>query len=297
LVTGTILLWTGAAHALPAFSSALVPGPNTISDDSGEIFVDRDGSGTVSAGDRFIGIIGVTSLQPSTLIPGTDVNELTGLFTFEVLSVGATAPCAGVGLPSGCADFTFGVPTGGFNAALNDPLIPGIDWGPPGGPDDPAAFTGPSGALDPNTVFIAFEDETPDFNLAQTTIQDVIDTAVDGDIVAALGLEGGDVIGAFAPVAPGEIVGAPPGQGIGNISFVLSISDTTLPLDPTQPVTGTGNISAPFPTNPFLIRDDVTINVIAQQQPPIPEPGTLSLLGMGIGLLAFGAAVRRYRAD
>lgn len=294
LAVGASLLWVGSSSALPSFGSGLVGGLNLLSDDSGELVIDSDSNGLISVGDYLIGGFQLNSLGPSGAIPGTTVNEGTGIFALEVTGVLGVpdAVCSGAFLLSGCAVFDFSAPGIGFNSALN---LTGLDWNPTIVGIDPAAFTGPNGALGADTLLVLFEDPTPDGDiLGAASIQDAIDTLVDGSLDLVLGCAGGCVGGGgnfwtgTGPVDPLDGFLNPVGAAIGSFGVNLTITDlggSLTNLDPTVPVTGSGTIRAPG-VGPFPIGNDASFNVVK-----IPEPASLGLVGLG--LLAVGAFARR----
>jgi hypothetical protein len=134
---GAGLLSAGAATAQAPASSAFVPGKiNTLSDDNGEVLVDRVGGissspltaipgPTLDVGDYLVGVVGITSFPTSLTDPST-VNQLTAVFATRVSSVTPIAPdwlcfprLTGLAFTAlgACAGFGF-EPTGEFNAAV-----------------------------------------------------------------------------------------------------------------------------------------------------------------------------------
>lgn len=276
------LMWASGAQALPSFGSALVPGVNTLSDDDAEAYIDADSSGTITAGDYFIGFIGINTVQPSNEAPGITVNELTAVYALEVSAITGTSGsgfCGGA--VGGCSSFDLVAPGIGLGAALD---LLGLDYDGAGALNTASLTIAAGVATD--AWLVAFEDPTPDFVIAAGTAQALVDATVDGTRVLELG-DTGAFISATGPTIVASIAALPEGTGVGSLSFNnVPINATTLFLDTSAPVSGVGSVSAPSAGNPFPIRTNTDITLTA-----VPEPELLALLG--IGLLGLSGSLRR----
>jgi len=273
----------GAASAQPY----LAPGvQNTISDDYGERVYDADGSGTVTVGDVFIGVVGITGSAPATFLNSTgQLPQLTGVFAATVSAVvGASASFA----TSTAAELAAAGAAVGLTPAQVVTL---------GGL--PSAGTG--------GVLWVFEGADADFFTlgSHTSISDGFDRSTDGPVVLVAGFDGsaGESMGALAntfiiPSAAG-VPAALAGTFFWNLSVLAEFWPDIIGFGILP--TGTelflsGNINScnavhatTCPT--YQYASDATATFI-----PIPEPATLALFGAGLLGLAIGLRRRRKAA-
>lgn len=270
--------FAGVASAQPY----LAPGvQNTISDDYGERIWDRDGSGTITAGDVFLGVIGMTSSSPQGFLNGTgQVPQVTGIFGASVVGVAggalALAPISAAELAPTLAAGTFGLTAGqqAFIAALPNAGAGGVAW----------LFEGPVADF---------------FNLGDhTSFSDGVARATDGSLVLVVGrdLSPGESMGAF-----GDDLTIPPGAGLSGVfTWNLSVLQENWPdiigfgiLPTGTEFRITGSVAAcnsihTDSCNAYQYAADATATFI-----PIPEPATLAMFGAG--LFGLGAILRRRR--
>jgi len=290
-VVATSMLIGSQAFALPSVTAAFVPGSQDWSDDSGEIITTSTGGvpvGDLTKGDLVFGDFGITSF-PSSGVPATSVNQLTGIFALEISKVTATT--------AGRADFVF-KPVADFNVA----------WGLIGiGPFVDTAGNPVNSTNDPGAAFLIFENTTHNFTRKTATFADTIATAdaisppkmvwtiADGDITATVPLDPTTIFTNFCPVGL-QTRACTVGENIGGFGGIVTISQQTFPgwkFDPTVAVVGNNSRADNGPgstnTEPGIeVRDDSTFTLFAE---PTPEPATLALVGLG--LLGLGAVRRR----
>ena len=275
LVAGTALataMFAAPAAAIPV-SAALVPGTNTITDNSAELFVNKAGGATtIDVGDIFLGGIQIDKINNQTLGTG-GWNELTGVFGLQVLAV---TPIGG-----GLSLISFGAlgtlpASGDLQAEIL--LATGVDIG----------------ATAAGTFARFFEDTTPDATRDGSTFADYIGETTDGTVFLNAALAPGGLsaigfgdVGALATfcttTTPG---GGLPGNFFNNGNGVTVSSSSTANILVGSPVGVSGTNQCPISPEDFTVRDDATFTVQA-----IPEPMTLGLLGMG--LVGLGLARRR----
>lgn len=262
-------------------ASQLFTGFQGLSDNSGEFLVDvGTQNGTLDVGDRLAGIISFNTIEQGSnthsLGLATPNDELTGVFDITVLSKSANG-------------------AGGFNYVFGASTLAQI-----------AADLGSSFGAPAGTTAILWDDATHNFTREGVTLAQAIASATGGTKFWTLGFTG---TGAFwvATAASDNVaaIGAIPfpgnggqfnfgqnqftgaGNGVGPaLGTVPCLNQTTVNFCGSGSLLGTGGT-----TTPFQAYDDSNVAI---NNPPIPEPASLLLLGSGlIGL----AAWRRRRAN
>lgn len=281
---GLMLASAPAAAAVTWYSPV-----TNFEDDNIDRFIDNDGDGSLSVGDRLISVFQFNSTSgnfagqgPSAIGPG---HELTGVSDITILTRTANGATI-AGLPS--FDFTFGATAGGYIT---------------GGAGSVANVAG--------AMAVFWLDDTPDLNVINAacgTLATCLAQASDGlpDPWLAVGVAGdADAywVASGAALIPG-LAALPGTTKVATVNFNLNVleNNTGLNFGP-QPCVGlsancgTGdgqtvlNGSADILgglglANGWGARSDTDISLA-----PIPEPGSLAL--MAVALLAAGVASRK----
>lgn len=289
----------GAANAASVSSQLFKNQLNQLSDNSGESMnIDvAPINGFLWVGDSLRGTADWQTVEDLSGGGGTNqlgtagVNELTAIFEVVVTSAtisfdldgscGVDVTCGGGTLLTGdeFATYTFGT-SAAFNAEFG---------------------------LTAGTLVAFYEDATPDYNRNLATQALIEATATDGPLVLELGFfgdadEGWTALGASTNPAGGSAV--PQATILGTFNVQLSIGKNALFGDNIQvaagcltivcggdgliDVNGSGGVTGTLGSTSFYdIFDNVDLVFI-----PVPEPGILGL--MGVGLLSLAAIRRRY---
>lgn len=298
------LFAAGTALAAAPFSSAIVPGGNTISDDDAEVvlkYVD-DGLGAyhyrafnpltdkIQTNDILVGIVGITSFPTGALGTSASLyNQITGVYAVQAISSAPATPIScGKSTLTTCTSYEFGAAT---LASATDPLNGAIAL--------LNANYGTTLGLFANTTVNSFasiqEDSPDDFIRSPTDFNTAYGSAADGtqrfvwDIDAA----NSDYFVTTAPADVLQLGLVPFGANAGSFGGQGTISYQDVPGWEFAPaVTITGNIRA-GDGEPFRIWTDSTYELNAK---PLPEPGTVVLLGLGLLGLGASSRVRKNRA-
>lgn len=294
--------FVGSAQAATAISTLLVPGNNLFEDNDFEQLVDVGGStpGVVDVGDRIRGVAEIQQVNGTSIGSGTTFNELTVVYTAEVVgkfTFGQAMPGGGTCQQAFC--FLFAA-----TSAANFLADTGVAQGTAG------------------TVFRVFEDPAQNFNADATqTVAQGFASASGGTSFANIGFTaapdgvGGeffvaglasDSIAAInalvfpSPGAPfGFALNQEPGGTAPTFSNVPCTTDSGI-NDPTNTVSsvafcGHGQIQSktglPGGTQ-FDVATDVDITTFLA----VPAPSALLLLGSGLlGVWGVSGARRIFR--
>lgn len=284
-----LMLAAGSANAASVASSILTNQVNQWSDNSAESQgVDVNGNGFLDEGDTLRGIFQIETREDLTggnpqFVYGSNGNtELTGIF--EIVVVSRTQVSNGQDGINGTADDQYNFVFGAY-----------------------APFQAEFGGLSGTTMAVFFEDATPDFDRTGSIALGEA-TATDGTKVLEIGFTGDadESWNAFgAPQDPSLGATRPQATSLGTFDFALGILFNTLfgansgveaacvplcPGDGFVDITGSGGITGTrLPNGTSPAENDIFNNVDLVFQ-PIPEPGTLGMLG--VGLLGLGLFLR-----
>jgi hypothetical protein len=299
------LAFSGTAGAV-SVGSLFVTGTNRMSDHSGEIaltptynatndtYTFAPVTGALAAGDILVSGSNYSGAwTPNTGSPGSGgVDELTGINIIEVDTVRTvtdTSGCQGkqASLPGGCGAFTFTAAGADlFNATLAEFGITSPDL-------NGLSIVG-------STTSILFDDPSLNFTRDSTNIDTNLQSAADGSAILVAGLIplNGDTWTAQGPLDVSNFTLFPAGAALGNFAVDLTVTGYNIPgvMLTSNDLTGDGTVSRPpvgtvaNPASAYPIFDQSSVTVFAKT---VPEPATLSLLGMG--LLGIGASKLRRR--
>lgn len=280
-----------AAQALP-ISSTFQTGATQWSDDSAEILIDRDGSGTLSAGDWLVGVLQITSFPTAVPSTASSYNTLTAFFANEVSSVSnLPALACGNAVLTSCGLFEFvPITDSGLGGGLVE-AIAAINF--VFGAGTIPAFNDPDGlaaAMNSNTAALFFEDvgaQTPVDR--EDPIEDGFTAATDGVLRMVLDME--NDWSAIGPQDLTQFTLLPEGGAAGSFGTELTIAaegfaNVEFTSDKVQVI---GNLYAPTDEGTWPVNDDATFTM---QTRVVPEPSSLALLGIA----ALGAATMRRRS-
>lgn len=259
-------------------------------DTSGESMnVDLNGNGNLDVGDSLRGILRIDFLrnldnlaEEHSLAPGSGNNELAAVFEATVI--------AKVDLGGGLFNFVFG-PSASFATEME-------------------GITGMAAGSLAGTMVAFFEDPTHEFKLEGATCTSTAPggncegNITDGTLVLAAGMVGGageGWVALGAPETPSVLTTRSVNGSFGTFNVALSEVFSVWNLEDgiiggSGALHGSCDLVSPFaiespcsdPVSPYHVIDDVRFAAAV-----VPEPGTLSL--MSLGLLGLGAAVRRRR--
>ena len=272
----TGMLIGSQAFALLSPQAAFTSGQNVWSDNSGELFVNNNSSGTPDVGDYVLGFFGFDTINGQ---PASNYNDLTGIFALEIATVTPTGPNQG--------NFTFSAPGVGLVNAFAA-----------GGVTAPTPIS-----ADPNVAFEIFEGPPNDFTRqGSTSFATLVGTADNGTQMMDWAITNGQITATVplnlnAPPFP-----LPVGTGIGSFQGSATIVYQNFPgyiFSPLVTIVGNNSMpnnpsslgfdSDPTKYEPYNVRNDTSFTLTTTTT--TPEPATLALLGLG--LLGLGA-VRRW---
>lgn len=283
-----VMFAAGSAHAASVASSILNDEINQWSDNSAESQnVDLDGNGFLDVGDTLRGIFQIetredlTGGNPSFVYGSGGNTELSGIF--EIVVTSKVFVSNGEDGIAGTADDRFNFTFGAY-----------------------APFQAEFG-LSGTTMAVFFEDATPDFNRTSTIAVGEA-TATDGTKVLEIGFTGDadESWNAFnAPQDPSLGATRPQATSLGTFDFALGFTFNSLftsnrgvlaacfpfcPGDNFVDITGSGGITGTLLPDGTSPAENDIFNNVDLVFAPIPEPGTLGMLG--VGLLGLGLFLR-----
>jgi len=284
------LAMVGSAQAATSVTGLFQPAPTQtlLSDNSAEILINVDGSvsaagtPTVTVGDILVAMVGINTIEGTTIGSGTTYNEVTAILALKI----ATASDVDLG-PAG-ADDSFGtqnIDLWQFTATPVTAADTGsFDWSVYGYAND--------GTL----VALVFEDGAQNYTRDGTVAAGQA-SATDGTLVLDVGLIGAnsDFVSVIAPLDLGAFLTVPFATAIDNTNIAMDLTITGqnwVGLNFNNNITaGNGGFSSPTSTSGFPVFDNLDFTVTAEK---LPEPASMLLVGSGfIGLAA--VARRRFK--
>jgi len=301
LLASAVALSFGTANAAPV--GPLFGGTTVISDNSAELFIDRDGNGKVTVGDIFVTIVGFNSIEAggaSTAIgKGTGFSELTSINAIKI-KTDTVLVVPGVFSPN-----PQGITLHAYEAeALTVADAPWVNFATGtildiavAGPLDGVglfSFTTGLGATNNGLDFALMYEDAVNNYTRNGSIQAGLTTASDGParLLVQLDPANGDFLTVIAPFDIAQLVLIGEGVQVANSSISLdgTIVANTFGFALLPNITGgNGGFARPIATSAYGIWDNLDLTVTV-----VPEPGSMALLGLG--LLGLGASLRKRNA-
>ncbi|CCK80458.1 hypothetical protein [Desulfobacula toluolica] len=262
----------------PVAGLFLVDSPTLLSDNSAEIFIDKNSDGEVTPGDILVTITGITTIHSTTIGSGTAYNEVTALTAIKILSsnntdVGPVGP-----------DDSFGDQNIDLYEFLAGPVGPAdsawFNWSTgeinlDGAGTAEFTFTPVSGASNDGILLgFVYEDSAQNYNRS-IGIQEGLTATSDGDLRLTIGLipENSDFLSVRAPLYPGAFGAITSSTAIDNTNISLDATILTqnwAPLNFNDNFTGgNGGFSSPESSSQWPIYDnlDFTVTVVSEVIP------------------------------
>lgn len=301
------LAFAGGAHAAATLAQAVVPGENIFSDDNAELVLKWDatlnggaggyrafsvGVDTVGVKDIFVGLVGITSFPTGALGDGSNLyNQVTAVYAVEALTIAAANPVScGAPFLTSCSDYTFGAAT---SASATDPLNGAI-----GLLNSILGFTLNTFSNTTAKSFGSVQEDTVNtvFDRTAGTLEDDFDDASDGAqrFVFDLDSANGDYFVTTAPANVAEfgfLTGQAKGGSFGGKGTVSYQNVPGWNFGPNVSITG--NLYKPGVGAAAPIWSDSTYGLSAER---VPEPATLSLVGLALAGLGFASRKRKSQA-
>lgn len=281
-----------AAYATPVaglFNSA--PTPTLLSDNSGDLFINVDGSTsaagtpTVTVGDIIVTIVGINTIGPTTIGSGTIYNELTAITASKIAT---DNPIPVPGFNPNVQGITLHSYT---EAPLTAADTASFDWSTGKILGGLLTFNAPAGASNDGSLIAALYEDSAKNYTRDSTLQNGLTTATDGDLRLEVSLipANGDSLSAVAPFDLGQIAALLPlDTAITNASVgvdgTITFQNWPFLLFGPNITGGNGGFSSPSATSGWPAFDNLDYTVLAT---PVPEPTSILLVGMGL----LGAAI------